>query len=110
MGLIQEREEGIKKRIEYFVIVQTEGDTVCIYLYCIYVFIPRLLSAVTLGSLPWPSPLPVVNYFSIMTVAKHIITVVKERGVIHVSRIAPHCRNTNCRKTQRVKLFFNFGK
>ena len=37
VGLIQEREEGIKKRIEYFVIVQTEGDTVCIYLYCIYV-------------------------------------------------------------------------
>ena len=43
-----------------------------------------------------PSRLPVVNYFSIMTVAKHIMTVakhimtaVKKGGVIHVFRITP---------------------
>ena len=41
VGLTGEREEG--KRIEYFVIIQSEGDTVCIYLYCIYVMKMHLL-------------------------------------------------------------------
>ena len=35
-----------------------------------------------------PSRLPVVNYFSIMTVAKHM-TAVKESGVIHIFCITP---------------------
>ena len=35
------------------------------------------------------SRLPVVNYFLIMIVANHIMTAVKESGLIHVFRITP---------------------
>jgi hypothetical protein len=47
-------EEG--KRIEYFVIVQSEGDTVCIYLYCIYVMKMRWLFV-------WHYLLPVLWFY-----------------------------------------------
>ena len=55
-----------------------------------YVYYTALLKAVE-RSVHWhgPSRLPVVNYFSIMTVTKHIMTAAKEGGVIHVFRITP---------------------
>ena len=54
----------------------------------IYIYYTALLNAVERSvHLYGPSRLPVVNYFSIMTVAKPIMTAVKES---HVSRITAH--------------------
>ena len=50
-----------------------------IQMYIMYVYYTALLNAVKRSvSLHGPSQLPVVNYFSIMTVAMHIMTAVKE--------------------------------
>ena len=58
------------------------------------VYHTALLSAVCSVHLHGPSWLPVVNYFSIMTVAKHIITAVKESGFFHFFCITPHVAST----------------
>lgn len=56
-GLFEKEKRGLKKkRVEYFVIVQTEGDTVCIYLYCIYVMKMRWLFV-------WHYLLPVLWFY-----------------------------------------------
>ena len=55
-----------------------------------YGYYTALLSAVERSALfQVPSPLPVVNYFLIITVAKQIMAAVKQSGVIHVFRITP---------------------
>ena len=55
-----------------------------------YIYYTALLNAVERSiHFHGPSRLPVVNYFSIMTIAKHIISTVKESGGIHVFRITP---------------------